>query len=310
MATYQIEPTRENLIGTFCRDDKPILTVDPGDTVIYRTLDAGWNVAGGAYPRPQFEPRDPTRDNGHAMCGPIAIRGAKPGMTLGVHIREIRTGTWGWTAAGGWDHPVNQRFGLVGKPTHEIVWTLDPDALTATSAAGHRLGLRPFMGVMGMPPDEPGRHSTAPPRVTGGNLDCKELVAGSTLYLPIAVEGGLFCVGDGHGRQGDGEVSVIAIECPMERVVLTFTLPNEMPLKMPHAWTPAGWVTMGLHEDLNEAMYLALEGMLDLMQEQFGYERQEALALASLTVDLRITQIVNGVRGVHAVLPHGTIQKV
>jgi acetamidase/formamidase len=309
MAVYSIEPTRENLIGTFCRDDAPILTIDAGDTVVYRTLDAGWNLGGGAYPRPQFTPRDSERDGGHAMCGPIAIRGAKPGMTLGVRIDEIRTGTWGWTISGGRNHPVNERFGIEDN-VHEIVWTLDPDQLTAASTAGHRVALRPFMGVMGMPPDEPGRLSTAPPRATGGNLDCKELVVGSTLYLPIAVEGGLFSVGDGHGAQGDGEVSVTAIECPMERVALTFTLQENMPIRFPRAETPAGWLTLGVHEDLKEAMYLALEEMLALMQEQFGFGFQEALALASVTVDLRVTQIVNGVRGVHAVLPHGAIQKV
>lgn len=128
------------------------------------------------------------------------------------------------------------------------------------------------------------------------------------LYLPVEVPGGLFCIGDGHAAQGDGEVCVTAIECPMERVEITFSLHKDMPIRYPRANTPAGWLTLGLHEDLNEATYLALEEMLDLMREQYGYERREALAIASLTVDLRITQIVNGVRGVHAVLPHGAIR--
>ena len=165
-------------------------------------------------------------------------------MTLGVHIDEIRTGTWGWTVAGGWDHPVNQRLDLVGSEYY-LSWTLDPDTLIGTNDFGHQVTLRPFLGVMGMPPDEPGILPTFPPRATGGNLDCKELVAGSTLYLPIAVAGGLFCVGDGHAVQGDGEVSVTAIECPMERVVLSFSLHENMPLKAPRADTPAGWVTLG-----------------------------------------------------------------
>src|SRR6185436_12701828 len=152
------------------------------------------------------------------------------------------------------------------------------------------------------------RHSTVPPRYTGGNLDCKELTPGSTLYLPIAVPGGLFSVGDGHAVQGDGEVCVTAIECPMEHVQLTFQLLPEMRLKSPRAHTPSAWLTFGLHEDLNEATYLALEAMLDLMTELHQLGRQQALALASLTVDLRITQIVNGVRGVHAVLPHNSFR--
>jgi acetamidase/formamidase len=164
------------------------------------------------------------------------------------------------------------------------------------------------MGVMGMPTNEPGILSTPPPRHTGGNLDCKELIAGTTLYLPIEVAGGLFSVGDGHALQGDGEVSVTAIECSMERVELTFTLLEDFPIQTPHAKTEEGWLTMGVHEDLNEAMFLALEAMITLIQNQHGMDKQEALALASLLVDLRITQIVNGVQGVHAILPHSAIK--
>lgn len=305
MATYQIVPERKTLTGVFSCEDSPVLSVDPGDTVIYRTLDAGWNLdSSGA----KFEPRNPIRDNGHAMCGPVAIRGAKPGMTLGVHIGAIRTGTWGWTVAGAWSHPVNERLNLVDVDGYSLSWTLDPDTLTGTSQFGHELALRPFLGVMGMPTAEPGLLPTSPPRRTGGNLDCKELVSGSVLYLPIEVPGGLFSIGDGHAAQGDGEVCVTAVECPMERVEITFSLHDDMPIQYPRANTPAGWLTLGLHEDLNEATYLALEEMLDLLSEQYGYVRQEALAIASLTVDLRVTQIVNGVRGVHAVLPHGTIR--
>jgi len=169
---------------------------------------------------------------------------------------------------------------------------------------GQTVSLRPFMGVMGMPPAETGAHSTIPPRITGGNLDCKELVAGSTLYLPVAVPGGLFSVGDGHARQGDGESCVTAIECPMDCVELTFHLYPTMQLTTPHALTPAGWVTFGLHEDLNEAALVALEAMVQFLTQFCGLTRHLALGLSSVVVDLRITQIVNGVRGVHALLPH------
>jgi acetamidase/formamidase len=157
-------------------------------------------------------------------------------------------------------------------------------------------------------PGEPGIHPTAPPRSTGGNIDCKELVAGSTLYLPIEVPGGLFSVGDGHAAQGDGEVCTTAIECPMERVTLTFSLHDGPPIKTPRANKPAGWVTLGFHENLQEATIYALESMLDLMVEKYDLPRLEALAMASLVVDMHVTQIVNGVRGVHAILPHGAIK--
>jgi acetamidase/formamidase len=191
---------------------------------------------------------------------------------------------------------------------HMMTWTLDADSMTGRNQYGHIVKLRPFMGVMGMPPDEAGLHETGPPRRCGGNLDCKELVAGSTLYLPISVPGALFSVGDGHALQGDGEVCGTAIECPMERVSLTFRLRDDLHLTTPRADTPAGRLSMGLHEDLNDAMAIALNDMLSFTQEEYSLSRSDALALASLVVDLRITQIVNGVRGVHALLPHGAIR--
>lgn len=312
MAYYKIEPDRASLIDLFSREFEPILTIKSGDTVCFRTLDAGWGMeaqrADGTLRR-HFEPRDPNRGTGHAMCGPIAIEGAEPGMTLEVRIDSLRPGVWGWNSAGGWPSRVNTRLGVADGPELVNRWVLNPESMTGTNQNGYEVDLRPFLGVMGMPPDEPGMHSTGPPRATGGNMDCKELVAGSTLFLPIAVHGGLFSTGDGHAAQGDGEVSSTAIECPMEEAVLTFVLHPDLHLVLPRANTPAGWLTMGFHEDLNEAMFYAVECMLDVMCKQFDLSRKEAFALASIAVDLRITQIVNGEWGVHAVLPHGAIRK-
>jgi acetamidase/formamidase len=228
-------------------------------------------------------------------------------MTLEVQIDAIRPGTFGMTWVGGWPSPTNKRLGVT-EEGKTLYWTLDPDNMTGRNNLGHTIPLRPFMGVMGMPPAEPGVHQTAPPRPCGGNIDCKELVAGSTLYLPIAVPGALFSVGDGHGTQADGEICGTAIECPMERVDLTFRLNEQIRIATPRANTPAGWLTFGFHEDLNEATAIAIEAMLDLMGEMFALERLDALAMASLLVDMRITQIVNGVRGVHALLPHGALK--
>ncbi|HEU5015138.1 MAG TPA: acetamidase/formamidase family protein [Roseiflexaceae bacterium] len=309
MTLHVIEPERRTLHGHFSRDLEPILTIDSGDTVRFRTLDAGWRTGFDfeQHEAAQFEPRDKALDEGHCMCGPVAIRGAEPGMTLAVHIEDIRVGSYGLTFVGGWPHEVNERFDLLNKRML-IEWTLDADALTGRNQWGQTVALRPFMGVMGMPPDEPGMHPTAPPYTTGGNIDCKELVAGSTLYLPVAVPGGLFSTGDGHGVQGNGEVCVTAIECPMERVDLRFELLPDMRLTTPRAHTAEGWLTLGFHEDLNEATMIALEAMVALMGEQYGMDAQQALGMASLLVDLRITQIANGVKGVHAVLPHGAIR--
>lgn len=312
MATYSLGPSREMLHGHFSRDLPPVLTIASGDTVHVRTLDAGWSIAPPPAPGERsvkFEPRrDDGSDNGHCLVGPIAIDGAKPGMTLEVKIGNVRPGTWGWTGAGGWPSRENDRLGVSSKPEMPFLWTLDADKNIGRNQHGHEVNLKPFMGVMGMPPDEAGMLPTPPPRATGGNLDCKELTAGSILYLPIAVAGGLFSVGDGHARQGDGEVCTTAIECPMERVTLTFGLRDDFPITMPHIRTPDSWLTLGLHDDLNEATFLAIDAMLDLMQAQYHIGRREALGLASLVVDMRITQIVNGIRGVHAVLPDGAVR--
>ncbi len=310
MTTHSLEPVRETTIGCFSPEHSPILTIDPGDTVRYRTLDAGWGIEpllAADTPRKKIEPRDPETDSGHCLVGPVAIRGAQPGMTLAVEIGAIIPGTHGFCLVGGWEHPVNERFKIT-QGEHLHAWTLDRSTMIGRNQHGHSVALKPFMGVMGVAPPEAGIHPTPPPRRWGGNLDCKALTSGSTLYLPVGVEGALFYVGDGHAAQGDGEVCITAIECPMDRVELTFHLRDDMPLNAPRARTPEGWVTFGLHEDLEEAMYLALEEMVALMQTLYGVSQRDALGLASVTVDLRITQIVNGVRGVHAVLPYGAVR--
>jgi len=309
MAHYALRPERSTLHGSFSKDHTPILTIRSGDTIQFETLDAGWN-AGPFQPgeaREKFCEREPDRDRGHALIGPIFIEGAHVGKTLAIQINDLRIGSWGWSSAGGFGSVINRRLGLHEGAEFELIWKLDHATLTGTSHLGHKIPLRPFMGVLGMPPAEEGFHSTHPPRFCGGNIDCKELVPGSTLYLPIPVEGGLFSVGDGHAVQGDGEVASPALECPMELVNLTFDVVDQA-LAFPRATTPTSWITFGFHEDVHEAAMIALEGMLDWMQELFGYERKEALTLSSLLVDLRITQLVNGVRGVHAILEKSKLQ--
>lgn len=311
MASYQLESVRETLCGSISRDHTPILTIASGDSVRYRTLDAGWGLEPYTYAgqkRRKIEPRG-EYDQGHALVGPIAVKEAKPGSVLEIQIGSIRPGNYGFCVAGGWPHPINERFGLVDEQQETVhAWTLDAERMIGHNQHGHTVALRPFMGVMGLAPDEPGMLPTSPPRFCGGNLDCKELIAGSSLFLPVAVDGGLFYVGDGHGAQGDGEVSVTAIECPMDQVDLTFFVHEHFSLTMPRAKTVDGWLTFGVHENLEEAMYTALEGMVQLIQEMHGVAVGDALALASVTADLRITQIVNGVRGIHAFLPHGAIR--
>ncbi|MFL8935490.1 acetamidase/formamidase family protein [Rossellomorea oryzaecorticis] len=311
MKIHTIKPERSTLHGSFSKEFEPVITIESGDTLHISTLEAAWGLEPHRKDRQRkrFEPRENPIDQGHAMIGPISINGAEPGMALEIQINDIRPGSWGWTSAGGFPSENNNRLGLAEGEEYHLNWQLDTEQMVGQSNKGHQVTLSPFMGIMGMPPDESGIHSTSPPRYCGGNIDCKELVAGSTLYLPISVSGGLFSVGDGHAVQGDGEVASPALECPMEHVSLTLSVRDDVKIDFPRAKTPTGWVTMGFHEDLNEATMIALDGMLSLMTELLEMERKEAMALASLVVNLRITQTVNGVKGVHALLPHGAIRK-
>jgi acetamidase/formamidase len=301
MALYHVAPDSRTTHDSFDRDRPPILTIDSGDTVVFSTLDSSWGKVGEwmfGLPVPDYVHEPGRTTAGHALCGPVFVRGAEPGTVLEVRIGAIRTGSWGHTYAG-------KRPDLGAEEEVGIGWRLDPDAGTATDIVGLDLTvpLHPFMGVMGNAPAEPGQHSTVPPRRVGGNIDCRELISGSTLRLPVEVEGALFSTGDGHGAQGDGEVSRLGIECPMDRVELTFTVRKDLRLEMPQAKTPAGFVTIGIGATVDDAIPVALNGMLDHLQRTYGLGRSHALALTSLVVNLRITQIVNRTMGVHALLP-------
>ena len=306
---HEIPLERRTLHGHFSRDLEPVLTVDSGDSIGFSTLDAGWGLEPPTtHVRRRFEPMDTELDEGHALIGPVEVRGAKRGLTLAVRVDRVRVGEYGFTFGGGFSTPLNDRLGLGDGDTRVLVWALDADAGTARDRDGREVDLRPFLGVMGMPPPDPGRHPTSPPRVWGGNIDCAELVEGTTLFLPIPLDDALFSAGDCHARQGDGEVSQLAIECPAERVELTLELHDGPELVSPVARTPDTWLAFGFDEDLDEAAALAVDGMLQLMGREHGLERRDALALASAVVDLRVTQLVNGVRGVHAVLRDDAIR--
>ena len=282
---YQLPLSQGTLHGYFSRDLEAVLTIAPGDSVRFAVPNSSWYIE----PEHKFVPRDPSLDVGHALVGPIAIRGARAGQTLAVRIDEVKPASWGVTYT---------------KPPHLIRWQLSDGV---GRGAGKTVRLAPFLGVLGMPPAEPGVHSTIPPRACGGNIDCKELVAGSVLFLPIAVEEALFSAGDGHAAQGDGEISGTAIECPVEAQV-TLDVRDDFPVKWPVARTAASWITFGFHEDLGKAARIAVDGMLDLMQREHGLARSDALALGSVVVDLRVTQIANKTLGVHAVLADAALE--
>jgi acetamidase/formamidase len=277
---HELPLERRTLHGHFSRDLPPVLEVDPGDSVRFATPNAGWSLENGD----QFEPRSSPEDDGHALAGPIAVRGAREGTALVVTIDEVVPGSWGVTLT---------------EPPHCLTWELRDGRGTAST--GQTVELRPFLGVLGMPPVGHGVHSTIPPRPQGGNIDCKELVAGSTLYLPVPYDDATFSAGDGHALQGDGEVSGTAIECP-SRAQLTLDLRDDLVLEWPCARIDGAWLAFGFDRDLDEAARIATEGIVALMGRELGLASNDALALASVCVDLRVTQVVNDVKGVHAVL--------
>ena len=304
MAHHEIPLERRTLHGHFSRELEPVLTVEPGDSIAFSCLNSGWRDAEHV----PYAERAGELDAGHALIGPVEVRGARAAQTLEVAIDEVRIGVGGVTQAGGFSTPLNDRLGVTDGETITLLWSLDADSRTGRTDSGREVSISPFLGVIGMPPDEPGIHPTAPPRACGGNIDCRELVAGTTLYLPIAVDGALLSAGDGHAAQGDGEVSQLAIEAPVERAQLTLSLRDDLRLTTPTAWTPEAWLTFGFDEDLEEAAAVAVDAMLELMGREHGLERREALALASVVVDLRVTQLVNGARGIHARLAHDAVR--
>src|SRR5690349_8060541 len=241
MTLHEIPLLDETLHGFFSTSLSPVLTIDPGDSVRFQALNAGWHWDFEGV----FSERDEELHSGHALTGPIEVRGARAGQALVVTIDEVTPRDWGITFA----HGTGFRWEIAGD--------------TATDERGKTVSLEPFLGVIGMPPAEPGIHPTGPPRNCGGNIDCKLLVAGTTLYLPISVDGALLSAGDGHAVQGDGEVSGTAIECPLEQAQLTIDV-IDRELRSPIARIPNAWVAFGFDEDLDLAAEHATATMLDL----------------------------------------------
>lgn len=237
---------------------------------------------------------------GHICTGPVAVAGARPGHVLQVDIESIELHyDWGYTFVAPLVGALPDEF----KAKRVFHSRIDRARRVATMPWGHEIALdRPFFGVMAVaPPAAWGRVNTLPPRRNGGNLDNKELVAGTTLYLPVFVEGANFSVGDAHGAQGDGEVCITAIETGL---IGTFrlTVREDMSLDWPMAETPTHVLTMAFDPDLDDAAQIALRSMIDLVAARSGLDREEAFALMSLVADVRVTQLVNGNKGIHVML--------
>jgi acetamidase/formamidase len=309
MTVHTIDAAPDTTADVFDSDHAPVLTIDSGDTIVVGSLDASGYLERQTKPGEQ-RPKMFSEPRGHCLTGPIAIRGAVAGDMLALHLVHLRPGSWGWTMAGGVHTPVTTRLDVAGGSSTWLLWELDDVEGTATESRGFARALAPFLGVMGLAPGELGQHSTIPPRAaSGGNIDCRDLVAGSTIYLPVSVDGALLYLGDGHAAQGDGEVGGTAIECSMQTEAVV-ALAHDRPLATIHAETPTGRITFGFDADLNAAMGDALDAMVRWMQVIFLLDKPTALAFASVVVDMRVTQVANETWGVHAVLPNDVLYPV
>lgn len=244
---------------------------------------------------------------GHILTGPVAVKGARPGDVLQIDILDIALRQdWGYNVIRPLSGTLPQDF----DETHLTILLLDDARGIAQMPWGLKLPLKPFFGVMGVaPPPAWGRVSTIEPRAHGGNLDNKELVAGTTLFLPVHAEGALFSCGDGHGAQGDGEVCVTAIETALQGR-FRLTVRQDLDIAYPEAETADHVITMGMHADLDQAVEMALRRMIAVIVERTGISRPEAYMLCSLAGDLRITQTVNREKGVHMMMAKGNLVPV
>ena len=239
---------------------------------------------------------------GHMLTGPVAVRGARAGQVLQVDIEDIALHyDWGYTGM----RPLAGALPDDFAQSRLIHIALDSKRMTGRLPWGMEVPLKPFFGVMGVaPPAAWGRISSIPPRRHGGNIDNKEFVAGTTLYLPILADGALFSCGDGHAAQGDGEVCVNGIETGLIGR-FRLTVRDDMRLEWPLAETPTHMITMAFDPDLDDCVVIALRAMLDLIERRTNLDRSEAYMLASLVADVRVTQVVNHNKGAHVMLEKG-----
>lgn len=288
---------------------KPVLRIASGDRVSLETMIAGGlarlrmlGVADSDIPAPLRAVEQAITDRGpgaHPMTGPIFVEGAEPGDTLEVRFLSIGFlhpfGINAFSPGGG---TIPEDFPYAGLKLFR--WA--PGAASVTFGPGVTLPLAPFFGSVGVaPPPLAGRLSSRAPGWHGGNFDNRDLVAGSTLYLPVHVPGALLSIGDGHAMQGHGEVTGTALETSLTGQV-EVRLHKGRRLKWPRAETPTHYISMGLHEDLDEASKLAVREMVEFLVAEKKLSRDDAYMLCSLAVDLHVTQTVDATKGIHASL--------
>jgi len=288
----------------------PVLRIKSGDTVLTHTvitLAPPYLTAAGLKPdriEPElqaiYEKVTDKGPGGHILNGPIYVEGAEIGDTLEVRIQSIELAIdYGFVGIFPGNGFLQKEFST---QTAKII-PLDRRRMVARFAPGVEIPLRPFFGSIGVaPPAASGRVNSAPPWIHGGNMDNKELVAGSTLYVPVHAPGALVQIGDGHAVQGNGEVCIAALETSL-RGKLKLIVRKDLRLRWPRAETPTAFITMGFDQDLTKAATIALEEMIDFLSNRKKMSRQDAYMLASLACDMEMTQLVDGNLGAHAIVP-------
>jgi acetamidase/formamidase len=291
---------------TWDAGNAPVLTVDSGDTVVVRTRDVSDDQIGPDSTVDVIAGLD--WDRVYPLAGPIAVNGAQPGDTLAIEVLDLHTQGWGWTA-------ILPGLGLLSEDFPDPYLRIFD--LTAGDVTYLReditIPIEPFMGTMGVCPAGASAQPVMPPGNFGGNMDTRQLTRGTTLYLPVQVEGALFSCGDAHAAQGDGEVCVTGLESPMYGS-LRFTLHKDRPIPAPQYRTggplaprvaEGPWYgTTGVGPDLFIGAQEAVRAMIDHLASEYGLSPEDAYLLCSLCVDLRISEIVDaGQYVVSALLP-------
>jgi acetamidase/formamidase len=310
-ATYTLKPTPKTVAwGYYDAKAMPVLRIKSGDVVEIQTLltNSPNGLERAGVPADQVEQSlrdiyDQVKEHGpggHILTGPIYVEDAEPGDVLQVKILDIKLAIpYAYNAFGPGRGYLPDDFPYAKMK----IIPLDEKRMVANFAQGIEIPLHPFFGSMGdAPPPSVGRWNSSPPWVMGGNMDNKDLIAGSTIYLPVHAPGALFEVGDGHAGQGDGEVDITALETSLIGT-FEFTVRKDLHLTWPRAETPTHYITMGFNDDLNAAATLAVRQMIDFLTTEKHLSRDDAYMLASTAADLHITEVVDGNKGVHMAIP-------
>src|SRR6202521_4303902 len=301
--------------GFFDASLKPVLTIDSGDIVrLWTTTGTPRYFESRGVPKEKipaelyaaFEGAPGEGRDDHTLDGPIAVRGAEPGDTLEIRIRSVEL----WLPIAAMSFRANRGSLPEDFPySRDRVFFIDPARKAIEFAPGVVVPAKPFWGVIGVaPPPSEGRVPSGPPNVFGGNMDNHDLQPGTSLFLPVHVPGALISIGDGHAVQGDGEVGMSAVETSV-RGEIQVVLHKGMRITWPRAETPTHYMTMGLHEDLNQAAKIATREMLNFIVETKGMARDDAFMLLSAAMDLQVTQIVDSTKGIHAMVPKAIFKK-